>query len=234
MNFNYVMRVFVAALLIATISGCRTQQDFNDIDSQLVTSNLTDGRQINANCVVSFFRPNVGNYFSRQNHQISLDSQAIVITANEPQGNYTWKVSGNDYKETSPGGITDATAVSVMNHAIVQAILISFTASTENHSQQAQLEKVKIEGRWYWPIQLASSGNLKTTVYKRLENNAIELVHIESNDTGSIIIGKPYNRRGIENINESVPTKIDILSADSIKSQPELILQVNYNSLASQ
>ena len=226
MKFNFVVKVF-AALLIAAVTGCQPQQQSTSTDS------IINGRQINANCIVTFFRPNTGNYYSRQKHVVSLDSQAMTITANEPQGSYTWQLTPGGYNEILPQANYDAFAVSVMNKAILKALITSITASPDKYSTDQQSEKNKVQGRWYYPIKLQTTGNLKTTVYKRLENNMIDLVTVEDTNTGSAIFAKPFNRRRIQNDAQSVPTKIDISSADSIYDQPKLILQVNYKSLAA-
>jgi hypothetical protein len=225
-----VLQLLAGTVIVTALCGCASDHRAVDRDASHVPE-LRDVRTIVGECLVTFYDDSGNEYFSRQNHRIDPSGQTIEITANEPQGMFRWQVSRGTYRCWADAAELSQSPASIINANILRTLLISFMVSDDSHG--AEGEKVKMDGRWYVPIIFAAdcAANTRVTLFKRANENTIDVVYVEDSKSHEIVIARVYNFEQIEGTQCRVPTKIEILQAKSLTAEPARTMQVHYRTL---
>jgi hypothetical protein len=225
----------VMAPALAVFAGCR--------DSALTTPRSSDagvavtqrGGIIAADCIVTFFSDrNDGVYFSTQRHRIDPESKAIVINAREPQGEFSWRLWAGGYQTSIPPAGLDTAPAAVIDRDVVRAIVTCFAASAGYYDlgSEQQPDMVKIDGRWYRPLELPRTKEdaPRVTLYLVPNEGRIDMVRVASAAGDRVVTAHGYNNRWLKEAGRYVPTKIDVFAGVPDAAQADRILQVNYQS----
>ncbi len=214
-------------IAVFALAGCQNQPQ------SLSTPHLSDPQNpIIADALVTFYMPNNYVYLSTQEHRLFPHENAILITAKEPQGDFKWHLTNNIYESQIPPSAATTAPATVLDHDVVQAIASSFKASAGYYdlSKARHLENVKIQGRWYQPFQLASTGDKtpKITLFMLLDEQRIDLVRVAGISGERVVTAHSYNMHWFKEVQRFVPTKIDIFAGAPGAAEPARILGITY------
>jgi len=196
------------------------------------------GENIAAQCVVSFYSGNGSKYISEQRHMICPVSETITILADEPQGSFIWELSGDIFQILKGKGTagTGSAPKAGINRAMAKIILTSILAGGgfTLESEGLRLDPAKIDGQWYQPIEfrLALPNSWAwLRLFQNMDSMKIDMVQLEDAEQKIILIARSYNYRWIGEIDKSLPTKIDVFSADNKGFPLQRLLQIDYQQI---
>ncbi len=222
-------------LLLMVSAGCQDSQTTDAAAPQAIAR--SNGITISAHCLVTYYHGANAGYFSEQKHTIRPGSNAIDITAGEPGGTFRWRLAGASYESSGPTATVAAAPAGVIDRDIVVAILSAFNASAGYYGSESvtKPDKIRIDGKWYQPIQL---GNIivpsaTITLLESLQDGAIDLVRVHNTQTNAVTTGRAYNMAWLKAAGTFVPTKIDIFRREAGATADKKILQVHYRSFSA-
>lgn len=229
-----------AAVLLAGACGCQrirsVLKPLNKAGSAPI-SQICGQNGFSADCAVTYFGGQGRPYYSHQRHTICPDSERIVISARQPQGDFQCELSAGQFRvQNSPGALT-ASTMRFCDKPLLQVILTCFLANAGfgDTSSGSGAEPIKIEGQWYqaidWP---ARQKEARPVAYRNIDTGIIDRVRVDDTQTGQYLIATGYNRRLIEAAGRQIPTKIDVFTADKGHSSLNRILQLSYQNWKSQ
>lgn len=250
MKQGLVLCWLLLVLLWATLSGCGRFYVVSR-DEVRVGVTLADdeagapaGRSIVADCVVTFYAADGGMYLSEQRHTIYPWSQAIEISANEPQGRFRWKLSGGEFRVVTGAAKVDELPIGIYDRNIAKLILTSVVASSGMSAELSESsEPAKVQGRWYSVIQIGPGSTYpktlknievpwaKITLYGNSNSGVIDRVVIEDVASGLRLMAHSYNFWLLKEIGKSIPTKIDVFKIDGAGIKQQRILSCAYHTV---
>lgn len=235
MKINPIAAALIVVGLLMVSAGCQDSQTTEAVAPQAIArgSEIT----ISAHCLVTYYQGLNADYFSEQKHTIRPDSAAIDMTASEPGGTFRWQLAGASYESSGPPPTVATAPVSVIDRDIVVAILSAFNASAGYYDSESvtKPDKIRIDGKWYLPIQL---GNIVVpsatiTLLQSLQDGAIDFVWVHNTQTNAVTTGRAYNMAWLKAAGTFVPTRIDIFRRDADATADKKILQVHYRSFSA-
>ncbi len=231
MNKFAVLSFTIVGLTCLILAGCGEQNRHTDNSEKIYQSgNVTN---IRADCVITFYAADGSRYLSRQRHRILPRLKTILISANEPWGDFGWKLAGNKFSVVVGAKRTNDLPITICDRSLALVILTSIGAAGNGFSAEVTettAEPVKIEGKWYQPIELKDEQIrwARRIGYRNVDSQVIDMVSIEDIDSERILVGRSYNYRWIEEIERSLPMKIDIFDSNRPVTLSQRIAQVSY------
>ena len=231
MNKFAVLSFTIVGLTCLIVAGCGEQNRHTDKSEEIVhPENVTN---IRADSVITFYAADGSRYLSRQRHSICPRLKTILISANEPWGNFGWKLAGNKFSVVVGANKTNNLPITICDRNLALVILTSIEAAGDGFSAEATettAEPVKIEGKWYQPIELRDEQIhwARRIGYRNVDSKVIDMVSIEDINSGKILVGRSYNYRWIKDIERSLPMKIDIFDSNHPVTLSQRIAQVSY------
>ena len=121
----------------------------------------------------------------------------MVINASEPGSNLICKLYKGDFSKEVLGREQVDLPISLCEKALMQSLWASVTAGCGflDESAGTVSETIKIEGRWYEPMELAKkvSHSFQTTVYRNADSSRIDMVEVSDPESGIVLTAKSYN-----------------------------------------
>ena len=190
---------------------------------------------ISADCVVTFYGPESGKYLSPQHHKICPAPGSITISADEPQGRLTVQLSQKGFELTLPQTDPSEFSKTMQKPNIAEGILTSILAAAGfiDVAAGVELAPTRIQGQWYNPIELSPLKPTRPsrTIFKNNDTALTDLVHVKDPPAGAILIARSYNYRWFDQIDRSIPMKIDISTTAPNVETAQLLLQINYHNV---
>lgn len=184
------------------------------------------GKTISASCIVTFYKSDGSRYLSEQQHLINPSAGGIEITAEEPGGMISCRFDGGFAK--SGDAKVKGLAVSMCDRNLAQVIWASVSAGCGFLSGEKG-DEVNIEGRWYEPITPADKSQwAKTTLYKNVSDEAVEMVQVVDAEKGKVLTARSYNYFWFEELGRRFPMKIDVFSSDKEGGAQKQVLEISY------
>ena len=113
-------------------------------------------KELQLDCVVTFYQPDGGFYLTEQHHVVYPWSNSIQISAREPQGTFVWQLSKGRFDVLQGGGQIDGLPVEISSHCFAEMILSVITIPARFLDASVEFTKastgLKIQGQWYYPI----------------------------------------------------------------------------------
>ena len=226
MSFWVVLMVFV------TVAGCGEQ---NSSEGNVKTR-IKDLKSIEADCVVTFYAEDGSSYITEQHHSISPLSETIVISADEPGGRFVCKLTGGNFDLTTGADKLSKIAAPMSDRNTTQIILTSIRAGVgaiDEEQQQLLGEPLKIDGQWYQPIKLESTKSISSEqiLYRSSDTSIINIVQVTDIKGGGVFTGRGYNYQWFDEINTTLPMKIDVFNSENASSTRHKILRIEYHTV---
>ncbi len=113
-------------------------------------------KELQLDCVVTFYQPDGSFYLTEQHHVVYPWSNSIQISAREPQGTFVWQLSKGQFDVLQGGGQIDGLPVEISSHCFAEMILSVITIPARFLDASVEFTKastgLKIQGQWYYPI----------------------------------------------------------------------------------
>jgi len=216
--------VAAAALILA---GCGEQRRIAENEELVEPRKLTN---IQADSVVNFYAADGSQYISTQQHSICPEVDTILISANEPQGPFGWKLAGAEFNLVVGQERLGQLGYTICDRGMSLVILTCVQSAMNCTVGEAIHEPVRIQGQWYQPLQVIDEPVkwAKRVLYSNVDSSVIDRVSIEDVKAGRILVGRCYNYRWIKEIGCSLPMTIDIFEANAIQMVSQRIARINY------
>ncbi|UCF44015.1 MAG: hypothetical protein JSV99_03585 [Planctomycetota bacterium] len=233
--------VWLILVSVLVVAGCqrRYEQDVlahgPDVNSINITSDYaprtigaTGGYQawidtikLERDCVVTYYKPDGSFYLTEQHHEIYPWSNAIRISAQEPQGELVWQLSADGFKILQAGraGMYEP---GYEMQSVLRAVLDITTAPVRLLDSAGLIEgsePVKVEGLWHHSIERAG-GEVepplpKAVFYQDIDSGLVDMIWFA--DLGGrkflAVRGYDYSRVGEQQV--LVPAKIEVFRTDA-------------------
>ena len=156
-------------------------------------------KELQLDCVVTFYQPDGGFYLTEQHHVVYPWSNSIQISAREPQGTFVWQLSRGQFDVLQGAGQIDGLPVEISSHCFAEMILSVITIPARFLDASVEFTKastgLKIQGQWYYPITRRSKPALgaeparplsKTVFYQDRDSSLVDMLLFADVDSSVI------------------------------------------------
>jgi hypothetical protein len=212
--------------MVLIAGGCQQEEQ--------LPAAICQGPTLNAEAVVTFHEAKNESYITLQNHQICTTASNIEISADEPQGNVTYRLNGEYFLLMSNSAATE------WDMAYSKLILTAMRLGDYGGQFDTEAsKKARIFGENYEKLIISASGALfehyvpwaEITLYAHPQKNLIERITLKCHESSLELTSFAYNWRFVEELGQKMPTKIDVLNTENGYLNAEPVLQVNYLTL---
>jgi hypothetical protein len=196
------------------------------MNRELPETSTCCGSQINGVCL-AYYSDQVGStYITRQTHEFCPCSRSLQIQAQEPEGQWLWRLRDNAFSIVRPD------KSSPQNHlydkSLSLAVFYSMASATELLPLAANpsAEPIKLEGQWYIPFVLHTAGGATVTLLQSKDTKKFDLVKIQ--DKGNLLLARSYNFQYNQMLQKNIPWAIDVFNTTDGLSAKKVVLQLQY------
>jgi len=126
-----------------------------------------DTKEIEYDCVVTFYEPDGSSYLTSQHHLIKPWSRSIRITATEPDGKLVCEFTPGKFKvlegKVSSKGLAHGLCERELSEIMLEAVSGSASLQDVGTMFTRMDEAVRREGLWYYPIERVQPTRLPVT-----------------------------------------------------------------------
>ncbi len=257
---NWIYRtIWLTSVMLLAVAGCRQEQKQEqeqkvDVSaprppyiSQAIEAAgglqpWTQTQKLEFDCVVAFYQLDGSFYLTKQHHEIYPWSNLILVSAREPQGKYVWEFSPNGMRVIEGTKQADFLPIGLGAEDFAKAILDITTTPVRLLENQAQLKKgtspVKIEGRWYYPIERAlldktdsELSRQKLVFHQNRDSSLVDMFWFAGIDSGTSLAVRGYDYQKVEKGGVFVPAKIEIFMTDVRGVMQHRLVTIDYHQI---
>ncbi len=199
-------------------------------------------RELQFNCVVTFYQPDGSYYLTEQCYEIYPWSNSIRISTFEPQDMFVWQLSKGLFKVLEGGGQFDGLPIAVGSRCLAESILNIITAPARFLDASAEFVKettpVKMHGQWYYLIDrknklgVTSTERLSEAIfYQNRDSFTIDMIWFPRMSEGKLLMVRGYDFRAVEKDGISIPTKIEIFRTDTLGISQEQLVKIDCHTV---
>ena len=217
----------MCVLMCLAVVGCETG---NQPETRIfIDKSVCDGPKIAGMCVVSYYNEDGSYYLTEQQHSICSDPAQIKISAQEPVGKFVWRLASGNFSVLEGASNIGKLERTLIDRNIARLLLTSMTSSTGSLGGE-KLEPVKLNGKWYQPVNMGPVGTGwgRETIFQEINSSRIDMVELEDIDGGLSLTAHCYNYRLLQEINAVIPTKIDIMAKQTAGGKSRQLARIEY------
>ncbi len=268
-KFSKTIWLVLAAAFIFT--GCQRKQEEDSVEVLVSGPNLetisvppdyvvraieaaggwrawTGVKELQLDCVVTFYHPDGSFYLTEQHHVVYPWSNSIQISGREPQGSFAWQLSRGKFDVLQDGGQSHALPVVIGSSHYAEMILSIITIPARFLDESAEFSRetteLKIQGQWYYPISRRSRPVVgaeleseptrplsKAVFYQDRDNSLIDMVLFDYMGGSDFLAVRGYDYTEVEKESVRVPVGIEIFKADASGNLRERLVKIDYHAL---
>ena len=259
MSKKYFVKYLCTFLMLLIITGCRKEYENNvnvlaiepqanmisvpdvyaerSIDAAWGLENWGRIKQLEFDCLVTYYQSDVSFYLTEQHYDIYPWSNSIQISGSEPQGDYTWQLHNGQF-DILKGNYKIPT---LANKCFADAVLsiISVPASFLDNSVYFTRGSAPIylRGQLFYPI-IRQSENIEensvlmpNTVFYQDENNSlVDMIWFACQNEDSFFMVRGYDYIKIKNGEVLIPSRIEIFKTDDKGLSQIKLVKIDVNS----
>jgi hypothetical protein len=208
----------------------------------------TGMRELQLDCVVTFYQPDDSFHLTEQHHVVYPWSNSIQISAREPQGTFAWQLSKGKFDVLQDSGQSHALPVVIGSSHFAEMILSIITIPARFLDESAGFSKeataLKIQGQWYYPItrqsrpiagaelELEPARPLsKAVFYQDRDNSLVDMILFDYMSGDDFLAVRGYDYTEVEKEGVRVPVRIEIFKADAGGNLHERLVKIDYHVL---
>jgi len=203
----------------------------------------TKAKELELDCVVTFYKPDGTFYLTEQHHRIWPSADSIQISAVEPKCKFVWQLSKGQFKVTKGADCAaEALPTEISSRDFAEAILVVTTAPARLLDSKVEFIKasgpVRIEGLWYYPIKRVTPDKVdveqycrRAVFYQNKDSSLVDMIWFT--DIGRqplsapiAVCGYDYREAGVKAVH--FPTKIEIFKTDSSGVLQQRLIKIDY------
>jgi len=189
----------------------------------------TSTKQLQLDCVVTFFRPDGTFYLTEQSFEVYPWSSALEISAMEPQGAFAWRLSKGQFEVLQGADRVKDLPMVVASRCFAEAILEIITTPARLMDDSAEFARedtaVKIHGQWYQPIKRKAS--TEAVFYQDRDNSTIDMIQFACSAKGKSLTVRGYDYKKVEKGGPAVPTKIEIFNGSGGADAQDRLVKID-------
>lgn len=193
----------------------------------------TSTKQLQLDCIVTFFGNDGAYYLTEQCLRIYPWSNALEISANEPQGEFAWRLSGGRFEVLAGADRVKDLPVAVASRCFSEAILEIVTVPARLPDKSAkynrQSDAVQLHGQWYYPID-AKAAN-KAVFYQDRDNSVVDMIQLACKGGSKTLTVRGYDYMKVDKGGPAVPRKIEIFSGSSDEEGQKRLVTIDCHRL---
>jgi hypothetical protein len=189
------------------------------------TSNCC-GPQIIGICLAYYPDLAGSTYITRQTHEFCPCGRSLQIQAQEPQGQWLWRLCDDVFSTVSPDKSSPQN--NLYDRSLSLAVFYSMASATELLPLAANpsAEPVKLEGQWYIPFVHHTANGATVTLLKSKDTGKFDLVKIQDNKM--VLLARSYNFQYNQMLQKNIPRTIDVFNMADGLSAKKMVLQLQY------
>jgi hypothetical protein len=208
----------------------------------------TRTRELQLDCVVTFYQPDGSFHLTEQHHVVYPWSNSIQISAREPQGRFVWQLSKGKFDVLQESGQSDALPVVIGSNHFAEMILSIITIPARLFDESAEFSKettgLKIQGQWYYQISRLSrpvAGDeldsepayvlSKGIFYQDRDGSLIDMLVFDFKSGDSNFAVRGYDYTEVEKNGVRVPSRIEIFKADARGNLQERLVKIDNHTV---
>lgn len=196
-------------------------------------------KQIQGDCVVTFYKPDNSFYFTEQHHEVHPWPRSIRVAALEPQGKFVWQLSPDGFRVLEGADRARTLSTNVCERYFAEAILDITTAPVrlldESGRITCEAEAVKVGGLWYHRLIRRSPDRTgiwsEVVFYQNPDTSLVDMIWFADVDKKRFLAVRGYDYRRIGKDAVLVPTKIEIFKTDARGALKERLVKIDYYAL---
>jgi len=157
-------------------------------------------------------------------------SEAVQVTAHEPQADFTWQVVGGRYYASQADPNADVSPLRGLSRDYADAVLQIVTAPVRMLDDNVLLGRrpatTQIDGRWYLPLDAkfqAQAGSAEATAtpywtqgiyFQGVDRSLVDMIWLGNAVTHKFLIARGYDYARSADADVLIPTKIEIFLSD--------------------
>ncbi|UCC97212.1 MAG: hypothetical protein JSW66_15360 [Phycisphaerales bacterium] len=173
----------------------------------------TRTKHLQLDCVVTFFRPDGSFYLTEQSLRIYPWSDALEISAREPQGAFAWRLSQGRFEVLQGADRAGDLPLAVASRCFAEAILSIVTAPVRLLDSSAEFTRqdaaVKMHGQWYHAVNRKADAAI---FYQDRDNSVVDMIQFTCAAKNKSLTVRGYDYARVEKGGLAVPTRIEIFS----------------------
>jgi hypothetical protein len=177
----------------------------------------TKTRQLQLDCVVTFYRLDGTFYLTEQSLNAYPWSNALEISAREPQGTFAWRLSKGQFEVLRGADCVKDMPLQVASRCFAEAILEIVTPPARLLDKSNEIARedtaVKIHGQWYRPLK--SKGAAEAVFYQNRDNSVVDMIQLACKAGSRALTVRGYDYAKVEKGGPAIPTKIEIFSSSA-------------------
>ena len=194
----------------------------------------TKTRQLKLECVVTFYRPDETFYLTEQSYDIYPWSNALEISAREPQGAFAWRLVKGQFEVLKGAERVKELPLNVAGRCFAEAILEIITPPARLLDKSAEFAgeetAVKLHGQWYQPI--SRKGATEAVFYLNRDNFIVDMIQLACKAGGKTMTVRGYDYKKVEKGGPAVPTKIEIFSSTADAEAQTRLMKIDCHRFA--
>jgi len=208
----------------------------------------TGMKELQLDCVVTFYQPDGSFYLTEQHHVVYLWSNSIQISAREPKGRFIWQLSKGKFDVLQGDGQSDVLPVVIGSSHFAEMILSVITIPARFYDKSVEFSKettgLKIQGQWYYPIERRSKPVLgaelepeparplsKAVFYQDRDRFLVDMILFDYVSGDGFLAVRGYDYTEVEKGGVRVPAKIEIFRTDALGNSQKRLVTVDYHNL---
>lgn len=235
-GMNRLNQVFFFTLVgCIVLSGCTRQNKESQAEVSLEKSGPSEEtfltNCIAAQAVVSYFLPKERTYLTDQQHLFCPDSKSLLIHSREPEGTFTWTLTGGQYSH-SPSRAGSQTAYWEEPQLLAVYAGFLYGSGLLSADNLAAGSPVNLEGQRYIPMAIEIPGNgIQAYLYRNQDTQAIDRILVHHPSDKPAWMAKCYNWSYYSPKGLLIPRKIDIFDITDGLASKRLIIQIDYKKV---
>lgn len=220
-----MIRFYKYVILVGVLCGslaCAPSKTNRELPE---TSNCC-GPQINGVCL-AYYPDHAGStYITRQTHEFCPCNRSLQIQAQEPQGQWLWRLRDDTFSTTGPN--KNAPQNHLFDKTLSLAVFYSMASATELLPPAANPsgEPIKLEGQWYIPFVHRTASGATVTLLQSRDTKKFDLVKIQDNKTTLLV--RSYNFQFNKTLQKNIPRTIDVFNMADGLSAKKMVLHLQY------
>jgi hypothetical protein len=208
----------------------------------------TGMKELQLDCVVTFYQPDGSFYLTEQSHVVYPWSNSIRISAREPQGAFAWQLSKGKFDVLQDSGQSQALPVVIGSSHYAEMILSIITISAHFLDESVGFSKeataLKIQGQWYYPITRRSRPVVgaelepetarplsKAVFYQDRDSSLVDMILFDYMSGDDFLAVRGYDYTEVEKEGVRVPVRIEIFRTDARGNLQKRLVKIDYHTL---
>ena len=198
----------------------------------------TDTQSFQLDCVVTFYKQDGSFYLTEHKYRVEPWSDSIWISACEPQYKFVWHLSDEQFSIFEGAERTSALPVALDAQHFAEAVLNITTTPArfldQSFSFTVGANPVKIEGRWYHPIERnrIPASDLshwsKVVFYQDRDTSLVDMVWFAAAGEEKFLMVRGYDYDKTQKGSILVPSKIEIFETNAQHTSQRKVVKIDY------